>query len=155
MRPRGRRVALLLAGAVALGAFVFGCGGGDGDTSTGRGVPKGQAATDNSTFSGGEATPPKPAPPLALSDYLGDSFNLKDYRGKVVLLTFIYTHCPDVCPLIVSHLKTARAELAAKAKDLQIVAVSTDPRGDTANTVAAFLKAHAMTGKMKYLLKTG
>lgn len=110
------------------------------------------AATEESKYSGGEASPAKMARPLVLHNSLGDLVDLKEYRGKAVLVTFIYTHCPDVCPLIVSHLKTAQALLGPKAKDLQIVAVSTDPRGDTPKTVAAFLRAHGMTGRMQYLI---
>jgi protein SCO1/2 len=110
------------------------------------------AASEGGTYSGGEAKPAKPAEPLVLHDSLGHLVNLEEYRGKAVLITFIYTHCPDVCPLIVSHLKTAQALLGPKAKNLQIVAVSTDPRGDTPKTVAAFLEAHGMTGRMQYLI---
>ena len=73
-------------------------------------------------------------------------------RGKAVLVTFIYTHCPDVCPLIVSHLHAAQDELGPERQKLQIIAVSVDPRGDTPKTVAAFLKAHQMTGRMRYLI---
>jgi protein SCO1/2 len=141
-------VVVLLLGVLA------GCGGGSNSATaqSQQGVPKGQAAVDNSTYSGGEATPPKTAPELKLRDSLGQPVDLGEYKGKAVLVTFIYTHCPDVCPLIVSHLKTAQAELGAKANDLQIVAVSTDPRGDTPKTVTAFLKAHGMTGRMQYLI---
>ena len=38
--------------------------------------------------------PPKPAPPLALRNYLGQPVNIDSYRGKVVLVTFLYTTCP-------------------------------------------------------------
>jgi protein SCO1 len=150
--PRLRSIALLVA--IALTAvLVAGCGGSSGSgTTTRQGIPKGQAETDAGNFSGSEATPPKPAPELALKNSLGQPINLAQYKGKAVLLTFIYTHCPDICPLIVSHLKTAQAQLGAKAKGLQIVAVSTDPRGDTPKTVAAFLKLHGMTGNMQYLI---
>jgi protein SCO1 len=137
---------------IALVAALAGCGSGGSDTTTRPGVPRGQAETSAGNFSGSEATPPKPAPALALHNSLGQPVNLAQYKGKAVLLTFIYTHCPDVCPLIVSHLKTAQAQLGAKAKGMQIVAVSTDPRGDTPKTVAAFLKLHGMTGKMHYLI---
>jgi protein SCO1/2 len=148
-------VALLLAFAL-LGA-ISGCGGGGGSATaqggTGeQGVPKGQVASNEGKYSGGEATPPQPAPALKLNDSLGKPVDLSEFKGKAVLLTFIYTHCPDICPLIVSHLKTAQAELGAKAKDMQIVAVSTDPRGDTPKTAAAFLEEHGMTGKMDYLI---
>lgn len=69
-----------------------------------------------------------------------------------MLVTFIYDHCPDICPLIVGNLHTARAELGPKASDLQIIAVSVDPRGDTPKTVKAFLAEHQMTGRMEYLI---
>ena len=77
---------------------------------------------------------------------------LSQFRGKAVLLTFIYTHCPDVCPLIVGNLHTAVLGLGSAAKKLQIIAVSVDPKGDTPATVNAFLAAHEMTGRMEYLV---
>jgi protein SCO1/2 len=132
---------LLLVSAAVLAA---GCGGGGSDTATGK--------TADRKFAGAEASPLKPAAPLELQDSLGQPVNLKEYRGKAVLVTFIYTHCPDVCPLIVSHLKTAQALLGQKANGLQIVAVSTDPRGDNPKTVASFLRDHGMTGRMQYLI---
>jgi protein SCO1 len=149
---RFRSIAFLLVIALAA-ALVSGCGAsGSGNTTTRQGIPKGQAETDAGNFSGSEAVPPKQAPALALKNSLRQPVNLAQYKGKAVLLTFIYTHCPDVCPLIISHLKTAQAQLGSKAKGLQIVAVSTDPRGDTPKTVAAFLKLHGMTGRMQYLI---
>jgi protein SCO1/2 len=140
-------VALL---CLAVVGFAAGCGGSSTTAAEGGGGKA--AAKDESKFSGGEVTPPSPAPPLRLDDSLGHSVNLDEFHGKAVLVTFIYTHCPDVCPLIVSHLKTAQALLGPKAGNLQIVAVSTDPRGDTPKTVAAFLKEHGMTGRMQYLI---
>ena len=77
---------------------------------------------------------------------------MRDFRGKAILVTFVYTHCPDVCPLIVSHLHTLLARLGSLADRLQVLAVSTDPRGDTAGAVVAFLRAHQMTGRMRYLI---
>jgi protein SCO1/2 len=106
------------------------------------------------SFSGAVARPALPAAPLALKDYTGKRVDLRDYRGKAVLVTFLYSHCPDVCPLIVGHLHTAQAELGAAAKRLQIVAVSTDPRGDTRGAVASFLRQRRMAGRMNFLLGT-
>lgn len=92
-------------------------------------------------------------PPLALDNYLGTPVNIAQYRGKAVLVTFLYTHCPDVCPLIASHLHTALTQMpAAERRELQIIAVSVDPRGDTPTTVAQFLNTHEMTGRMQYLI---
>jgi protein SCO1 len=147
--------AALLVGVVLLGALA-GCGGGGGEATANQeqGVPKGQAKSESAAYDGIAATPPKLAPELKLDNSLGEPVDLAQLRGKAVLVTFIYTHCPDVCPLIVSHLKTAQAQLGSKAKDMQIVAVSTDPHGDTPQTVAKFLSEHGMTGKMDYLIGT-
>jgi protein SCO1 len=113
----------------------------------------GVVAQPTAKYAGLEITPAKPEPALVLRNYLGDRVNISSYRGKAVLLTFLYTHCPDVCPLIASHLHTAVSEMsAAERAKLQIIAVSVDPRGDTPTTVAEFLSEHGMTGKMKYLI---
>ena len=56
----------------------------------------------------GLLSPVEPAPPLALRNYLGQPVNIDSYRGKAVLVTFLYTNCPDVCPLITSNLRVAQ-----------------------------------------------
>jgi protein SCO1/2 len=113
---------------------------------------EGQSTTTGAKYAGIAAVPLKPAPPLALDDSLGDPINLNQYRGKAVFITFIYDHCPDVCPLIVGNLHTALAQLGPEAQKVQVIAVSVDPRGDTPKTVRAFLQAHRMTGRMEYLI---
>ena len=107
----------------------------------------------SASFLGNELSPPKAAPSLSLRNYLGERVNIAQYRGKALLVTFLYTHCPDVCPLITANLRVAQNLMGAKtAAKTQIVAVSVDPRGDTPQTVAAFLKVHEMTGRMQYLI---
>lgn len=128
--------------ATAVAALALGlsaCGGSSADSPS-------------PSFAGLRAKPPKPAPPLALNDSLGHRVTIDSYRGKAVLVLFIYTHCPDVCPLMVGHLHAALNELGSEASKVQIIAVSVDPRGDTPKTVRAFLRAHQMTGKMEYLI---
>ncbi|MDP9133755.1 MAG: SCO family protein [Actinomycetota bacterium] len=93
-----------------------------------------------------------PAPDFALRNANGRVVRLSQFRGRVVLLTFVYSRCPDVCPLIVEKLKTAQTQLGRRGHRVQIVAVSVDPRGDTPRAVRAFLRAHRMTGRMEYLL---
>jgi protein SCO1 len=135
---------------VAMVAAIAGCGGGDGGSAS-TGKPK-RAVAPAAKFSGAVANPPKPAAPLVLRDYRGRLVDLNRFRGRAVLVTFIYTHCPDVCPLIVGNLKVARTKLGQDGRKLQILAVSTDPRGDTPKAVRKFLHEHAMTGRMDYLI---
>jgi protein SCO1 len=98
-------------------------------------------------------TPAKPAPALSLRNYLGQRVNIASYKGKAVLVTFLYTNCPDVCPLITSNLRVALNLLGPKlSSKVQVIAVSVDPRGDTPKAVDAFLARHEMTGRMQYLI---
>ena len=101
------------------------------------------------------ALPAKAAPPIELRNYLGQPVSLASYRGKVVYVTFLYAHCPDVCPLIASNLRIALNMLGKGASKVQVIAVSVDPRGDTPSAVAAFVRAHEMTGRMQYLIGSG
>lgn len=103
-------------------------------------------------FFGTLALPPKPAPAIDLRNYLGQPVTLSRYRGEPVLVTFLYTHCPDICPIITSNLRVVLDQLGPWARRTQIVAVSVDPRGDTPASVAAFLRAHGMLGRMQYLI---
>ena len=104
-------------------------------------------------YAGSLASPPAPEFPLSLRNYKGQQVNIDQYKGKAVLLTFLYTHCPDVCPIIASNLAVALNMLGpAKAAKVQVIAVSVDPRGDTPAAVATFLQRHDMTGRMQYLI---
>lgn len=157
MRPRYdvkamRRPALLASvSAVALGCGVLfaGCG----SSTSGPAQAKPAAQSRHAALNGQVLSPLKPAPATTLRDSLGHTVSLSDYRGKAVFVTFIYDHCPDTCPLIVSHLRTTQQLLGKQgARKMQAVAISADPRGDTPATVRSFLAAHRMTGRMEYLL---
>jgi protein SCO1 len=150
-RPSPAKV--LIAAMALLALPLTGCGGSTtGSSSSQAGVSGSQSASSSAKYAGVAAAPSKPAPPLALRDSLGHPVNLDQYRGKAVLVTFVYDHCPDVCPIIVGNLHTAQAQLGPEADKLQIIAVSVDPRGDTPSTVKAFLQDHRMTGRMEYLI---
>jgi protein SCO1/2 len=152
--PRGRldrRAVLPLVAVLVLAAAIAVLLQSTGKNS--QPLAAGVHSTHSTTFQGNELSPPKQAPPLALRNYLGERVNINSYRGKAVLVTFLYTHCPDVCPLIAANLRVAQNEMgAATTAKVQIIAVSVDPRGDTPQTVATFLKLHGMTGRMKYLI---
>lgn len=111
-----------------------------------------QQSAAGSGFYGTLALPAKQAPPIGLRNYLGRPVTLAEYRGKAVLVTFLYTNCPDVCPLITSNLRVALNMLGSRASQAQVIAISVDPRGDTPAAVARFLRAHEMVGRMQYLI---
>jgi protein SCO1/2 len=98
------------------------------------------------------ALPARQAPAIDLRSYLGQPVTLGEYRGKAVLVTFLYTNCPNVCPLITANLHRTLGLLGRRDSRVQIVAVSVDPRGDTRASVTHFLAEHEMTGRMQYLI---
>ncbi len=72
------------------------------------------------------------APDFALTNQDGLEVRLSDFRGKVVIMDFIYTFCPDVCGMLNDKLKVLHADLAEGLKqDLILVSISFDPEFDT------------------------
>jgi protein SCO1/2 len=91
------------------------------------------------TFHGTLVDPPEAAPGFTLTDDLGQLFQLDSLKGKVVLLYFGYTHCPDVCPLTLANLAQVRHALGPEASQVQVVFVTTDPGRDTAQVLKEYL----------------
>jgi protein SCO1/2 len=98
-------------------------------------------------------SPPTVAPQIVLHDQNGKLFKLSSLRGKAVFLTFVYAHCPDVCPLMMQGLAAARRSLPDPSI-MKIIAVSVDPKGDTPKVVKEFLRSRELTGKATWLLGT-
>jgi protein SCO1/2 len=123
---------------VSVAAALLGCG----------------STKKNVAFAGSTLEPAQREPALStLHNYDGARFDLAAERGKAVFVTFLYAHCPDVCPLIASNLHVAYTEMPADTRSkVAIVAVSADPRGDTPRAVAAFVKKHALAGEAHYLI---
>lgn len=80
---------------------------------------------------GVEIADAEPAPPLVLTAADSAAYTLADDRGKVVLLFFGYTHCPDVCPTILADWARAARALGERAEGVRFVFVSMDPDRDT------------------------
>ncbi len=82
-------------------------------------------------------------PPLkfSLTNDEGKPVTAADYRGKVVLLYFGYTHCPDVCPLTMAHLHVVMQRLGALADGARILFVSVDPARDTPAVLHSYVHA--------------
>jgi protein SCO1/2 len=95
---------------------------------------------------------PEEAPAIDLVDSGGERVSLGDYRGKPVVVSFLYTDCPDVCPVIGQRIGQALTELEDKAEDVSVLIVSVDPEGDTPEKAAAFMEKHGLAGAGRHYL---
>jgi len=78
---------------------------------------------------------------FALTDHTGKARTLGDFRGKVVVMFFGYTRCPDVCPITLAELKAVKEQLGEEGKRLQVVFVTVDPERDTQKLLAEYVPA--------------
>jgi protein SCO1/2 len=136
--PLRARLALMLAGTLvllgALGVVLF---------------------TNGSDHAGGAgfdgALRPAGIPPadFALRDQDGKVTRLSDYRGRPVILTFMYSTCRDTCPLTAQQIKGALDQVG---RDIPTLAVSVDPANDTTLNARRFVNRQGLTGRMRFLL---
>jgi protein SCO1/2 len=120
-RVRSCRVGRWLALA-ALGCVLAGCGGSD--------APKFQL-TDVTGASFGRK--------LELTGHDGQRRSLQDFKGKVVVLFFGFTHCPDACPTTLAELATVARELGPDARQMQVLVVTVDPERDTPEVLRQYV----------------
>jgi protein SCO1/2 len=105
-------------------------------------------AVAHSTWRGNAVNGPTAAPRFALSDQAGARVAL----AALVLVTFLYTHCPDICPLTARHLNAALRLLPRAARSrTRVLAVSVDPEGDTPAAVGRFIAEHRLLPQFRYL----
>jgi len=135
-----RLVALIAALAVA------GCGSSHA----------GSAGDPSSSLSG--QLPPglegHPAPRMNLVDARGGRLDTATLQGKPYLVTFLYTRCRDVCPLIGDEVRQALRDLGPAARRVAVVGVSVDPAGDRAGSVRHWLALHREPANFHYLIGT-
>lgn len=93
----------------------------------------------SASFIGTDLTGTQFGKPLSLTDHTGKLRSMNDFKGKVVVLFFGYTHCPDVCPTTMSDLKQTMKLLGDKADDVQVLFVTVDPERDTQEVLAQFV----------------
>jgi protein SCO1/2 len=93
-----------------------------------------------------------PAPNFLLTDQFGKQVSLAQFKGKPVVLTFLYTNCPDQCPLTAEKLHATVQDLGSAAQKVGFLAVSTDPARDTINAALKFSQAHRMQDYWHYLV---
>jgi len=118
-----RRVRLVPALALVLSLVSFG------------------AAADEGSLIAGVFSPPRLAPDFSLAGSDGTTLVLSRYRGKVVLLSFGYTYCTEVCPITLGVLAMAHRKLQALAENLQVVYITVDPERDNPQRMRQYLTA--------------
>jgi protein SCO1 len=91
------------------------------------------------------------APDFSLTDEDGKRVSMRSYRGKPVVMSFLYSTCQDTCPTQAQQIKGAFDDLG---HDLPALAVSVDPPRDTPRNAAAFLSKQRMTGRLRWVLGT-
>ncbi|MSQ40543.1 MAG: SCO family protein [Dehalococcoidia bacterium] len=98
--------------------------------------------------------PPREALDFQLTDQFGHQARLSDFSSRVVVLTFLYTSCPDVCPLTTAKLHRAHALLGNDAQGVTFVAVTVDPERDTVERLHAYSVQYDMLDKWRFLTGT-
>lgn len=120
-----RRAALRAAAALAAGLLLAGCERGPGKPSF--------KATDVTGADYGRG--------FTLVDHTGATRSLADWKGKVVVLFFGFTQCPDVCPTTLATMADAIKRLGADADRVQVLFVTVDPERDTRAVLAPYVTA--------------
>src|SRR5271165_2669753 len=145
MRPQLRLALAALAAVLVIALVVVAAVGGSG-RSSGTGPPT--ATVAGSGFDGALLPAGTPAHDFTLTDQRGRSVSLCEYRGRVTILTFLYSTCRSACVVIAQQIRGALDELGAGVAAL---AVSVDPAADSPAHVRAFLERVALSGRLEYL----
>ena len=125
------RMRMRVLGAVAAMLLAAGCGE-RGASGAASGGPK-------ASFKSIDITGAEYARKLELPDADGKPRSLNEFKGKVVVVFFGYTQCPDVCPTTMAELSQVRRALGSDGDRLQGVFVTVDPDRDTAPVLKAYL----------------
>jgi protein SCO1/2 len=98
-------------------------------------------ATDVDVLKAGVFNPPREAPDFSVRGSDGADLTLSHYRGKLVLLGFGYTSCPNVCPVTLAVLAQAHRKLGALGAQVQVIYLTVDPERDSAERLKQYLAA--------------
>ena len=109
------------------------------------------AQTPDSPFRGGSMPAGVHAPDFSLTDQNGKPVSMAEYRGKNVVVTYLYTHCKETCPIQAAMIRGALDDLG---HDIPALALSVDPFRDTKASARAFLARAKMSGRMRFVLGT-
>lgn len=132
-------IALVLVAAFALGATVLAAGGSSNE----------EPSTGGSAFEGAVMPQGLKAPDFDLRDQDGNPVSMRAFRGKPVVVTFLYTHCRDTCP---AQAQTVRGALDQLGHDVPALAIAVDPPNDTEASARAFLSKQHVLGRIDFVL---
>jgi cytochrome oxidase Cu insertion factor (SCO1/SenC/PrrC family) len=114
--------------------------------SRSRTAPSAASAFQGPTFPSGVR-----AAGFSLTDEHGHRVSLSQYRGRVVVLTFIHSQCKDACPLMVEDIKGALNSLPGTGRGVAAIGITAEPAQDTVQNRRKFLAEHHMAGRLVYL----
>lgn len=132
-------IALFLAGLFALGMAVWAI-------LESRDEPDFVAQAG---FAGARVPDGVRAPRFELTDERGREVSMRDFRGRPVIVTFLYTNCEQTCAPAAQQIKGALNELG---RDVPALAIAVDPARDTADSARRFLSEQRMLGRMRFVL---
>jgi protein SCO1/2 len=98
-------------------------------------------ATEAEGLKSGVFNPAREAPDFSVRGSDGTNLTLSRYRGKVVLLGFGYSHCPNVCPVTLAVLAQAHRKLGSLGEQVQVIYLTVDPERDNAERLKEYLAA--------------
>ena len=98
-------------------------------------------AADVDALKAGVFDPPREAPDFSVRGSDGTALTLNRYRGKVVVLGFGYTSCPNVCPVTLAVLAQAHRKLGPLGSHVQVIYLTVDPERDNADRLKQYLAA--------------
>jgi protein SCO1 len=119
---------------------VVAAGGGDGS---------GPATAGSSKFEGSIMPAGVRAPDFSLRDERGRAVSMRQFRGRPVIVTFLYTTCDETCPTMAQTVKGALNDLKS---DVPAIAVAVDPPRDTAQQALRFLSKQRVLGRLSFVL---
>jgi protein SCO1/2 len=140
--------ALFAAGLLALALVIFAANG-VSDEATSSAEPSGEVHAPTSAFEGALLPRGVRAPQFALRDERGRRVTMREYRGRPVAVTFLYSHCRDTCPAQAQQIKGALDDLG---HDVPALAISVDPAGDTPRSVQHFNAEQGVAGRIRWVL---
>jgi protein SCO1/2 len=144
--PRRLVVTLLAAGLLSFAAIVVGV---IGLSSSSESDAQPAVQAPSSPFEGATMPAGVEAPDFALRDENGRRVTMKEYRGEVVVVTFLYSHCTTECPAQAQQIKGALDDLG---HDVPALSVSVDPPGDKPASVKRFNRKMGMSGRLRWVL---